>query len=163
MRIALAAALLLTLGVFGNPAYAAKEPAAGDAPRARRAEHSDTPDLLRLEDEWAKGLVRRDGSLFRRLLAKGFVYTENDRMMGRNALLRELTGGPERVSEARNEGMKIHPFGDTAAVTGWLVVRGSGPSGPFHRRYRFTDTWARVDGAWQLVAAHDYVAPSGGR
>ena len=54
MRIALAAALLLTLGVFGNPAYAAKEPAAGDAPRARRAEHSDTPDLLRLEDEWAK-------------------------------------------------------------------------------------------------------------
>ena len=84
-------------------------------------------------------------------------------MMGRNALLRELTGGPERVSEARNEGMKIHPFGDTAAVTGWLVVRGSGPSGPFHRRYRFTDTWARVDGAWQLVAAHDYVAPSGGR
>src|SRR5438093_90240 len=76
---------------------------------------------------------------------------------------RGLSIGPERVSEARNEGMKIHPFGDTAAVTGWLVVRGSGPSGPFHRRYRFTDTWARVDGAWQLVAAHDYVAPSGGR
>jgi hypothetical protein len=131
--------------------------------RVRQGPGSPTRALLRLEDDWAAGLVRRDGAMFRRLLAKGFIYTENDNMMGRDTLLRELTTGKDRVTEAHNEGMRVHSFGNTAVVTGWLVVRGRGPSGPFHRRYRFTDTWTRMDGNWQIVAAHDYLAPAGSR
>ncbi len=129
----------------------------------RRRPESDVRALLRLEDDWAKGLEPRDGALFNRLLAKGFVYTENDHTMGRDALLRQLTRGSDRVTEAHNEGMRVHPFGDTAVVTGWLVVRGRGSNGPFHRRYRFTDTWARPGGDWQIVAAHDYLEPEAKR
>ena len=33
------------------------------------------------------------------------------------------------------------------------------PSGAFERRYRFTDTWVKRGGRWQIVAAQDYVAP----
>jgi len=154
MRASLVAVLILSLGVAGS---------AAGAPKDRSTSSPTARELLRLEDEWAKGLPRRDGALFHRLLAKGFVYTENDQMMGRNALLRALTSGSDRVTDARNEGMKVHSFGETAVVTGWLVVRGTGASGPFHRRYRFTDTWARRDGGWQIVAAHDYIAPSPGR
>jgi len=47
----------------------------------------------------------------------------------------------------------------TAIVTGWLVVRGRGANGAFDRRYRFTDTWVKRAGRWQIVAAQDYVAP----
>jgi hypothetical protein len=42
---------------------------------------------------------------------------------------------------------------------GWLVVRGRGANGAFDRRYRFTDTWVKRAGRWQIVAAQDYVAP----
>ena len=116
--------------------------------------------LLRLEDDWALGLTRRDAAVFRRLLADGFVYTEDDRTVGRDAVLRDVVAGPDTVETAHNEDMKVRRFGTTAIVTGWLVVGGRGPNGPFSRRYRFTDTWVRRGGRWQIVAAHDYLVPA---
>ena len=116
-------------------------------------------EILRLEDEFAAGLVRRDEAVLRRLLADGFVYSENDRTMSRDTLIEELIGGTERVEAARNEDLEVHSFGETAVVTGWLVVRGKGAGGPFDRRYRFTDTWQRRRGRWQLIGAHDYLVP----
>src|SRR2546426_7608449 len=100
--------------------------------------------LLQLEDDWALALIRRDATVFGRLLADGFIYTEDDRTVGRDDLLRD-------------DEMRVHRFGSTAVVTGWLVVRGRGASGPFDRRYRFTDTWLRRGDRWQIVAAHDYL------
>jgi hypothetical protein len=146
-------ALILGVSIAGSQAQAKER---------ERTSDSDVHRLLRLEDAWAAGLSKRDGVLFQKLLAKGFVYTENDQSVGRDALLRDLTRGTDRVSSAHNEGMQVHSFGSTAVVTGWLVVRGRGIDGPFDRRYRFTDTWVRRDGEWQIVAAHDYLAPRGG-
>ncbi len=116
--------------------------------------------LLRLEDDWALGLTRRDATVFRRLLAGGFVYTEDDRTVGRDAVLHDIVAGPDTVETARNEDMKVHRFGTTAVVTGWLVVCGHGSPGHFSRRYRFTDTWVQRRGRWQIVAAHDYLVPT---
>ncbi len=113
--------------------------------------------LLQLEDDWALALIRRDATVFRRLLADGFIYTEDDRTEGRDDLLRDIVAGPDTVEAAHNEEMRVHRFGSTAVVTGWLIVRGRGASGPFDRRYRFTDTWLRRGGRWQIVAAHDYL------
>src|SRR6266446_9559578 len=115
--------------------------------------------LLRLEDDWALGLTRRDAALFRRLLANGFVYSEDDRTVGRDEVLRDIVAGPDTVETAHNEDMKVHRFGTTAIVTGWLVVSGHGPKGPFSRRYRFTHTSIRRNQRWQIVAAHDYLVP----
>jgi ketosteroid isomerase-like protein len=128
------------------------------AQSVRSPPNSDERTLLRLEDSWASALVRRDGATFRRLLADGFVYSENDRTSTREEVLRDI--GAETVTAAHNEDMRVHRFGTTAVVTGWLVVRGHGPGGPFDRRYRFTDTWVRRNGSWQIVAAHDYIAPA---
>ena len=120
----------------------------------------DTRALLRLEDEWASALVQRDTVVFNRLLADGFVYTENDQVMDRAAVLQFVSSGPDTVEAAHNEELRVHRFGPNAAVvTGWLVVKGRGASGPFNRRYRFTDTWVKRGDRWQIVAAQDYVAP----
>ena len=116
--------------------------------------------ILRLEDEWAVGLTRRDVGVFRRLLAQGFVYTEDDRTVGRDDVLHDIAAGPDTVQAAHNEDMQVHRFGSTAIVTGWLVVSGRGLTGPFHRRYRFTDTRVRRSGSWQIVAAQDYLVPT---
>ena len=137
-------------------------------PLGARAQNAAPPSadaraVLRLEDQWTAALVRRDGAAFRSLLAPGFVYTENDRLMTRDELLREIVGGSDTVTAARNEGMEAHRFGSTIVVTGWLVTSGRGAAGPFDRRYRYTDTWARVGGRWRVVAAHDYLAPEGGK
>src|SRR2546430_7234011 len=86
---------------------------------------SDTRTLLRLEDDWARALVRRDTAVFQRLLAPGFVYTEDDRTMTRDQVLHEVGSGSDTVIAAHNEEMQVHRFGPTAIVTGGVVDRKS--------------------------------------
>jgi ketosteroid isomerase-like protein len=125
-----------------------------------------TPDeraVLDLEEAWAKAVVKRDGATFKRLLAPGFVYTEDARVMTGEELTREVVSGTDTVTEARNEQLRTHPFGNTMVVTGWLVLRGRGGGNPFERRFRFTDTWVKRNGQWQIVAAQDYLVPAPAR
>jgi Domain of unknown function (DUF4440) len=121
---------------------------------------ADTRTLVRLENSWASALVKRDSVVFNRLLAPGFVYTENDQLMDRAAVIRSVVAGSDTVTAAHNDSMVVHRYGSvTAVVTGWLVVQGRNASGAFERRYRFTDTWVKRGERWQIVAAQDYVAP----
>lgn len=119
----------------------------------------DTKAVLKLEDDWARALVKRDSLTFERLLAPGFVYTENDQTMDRAAVIKSVVAGTDTALEAHNEEMLVHRFGTTTAVvTGWLVVDGRGSEGDFTHSYRFTDTWVKRAGRWQIVAAQDYIA-----
>src|SRR5512132_1228702 len=89
------------------------------APRARALilpETQQSPSarlLLRLEDGWAAALVRRDEAYFRRYLAQGFVYTEDDKTMDRATILRELHATTDTVEAAHNEEMVVHLFGES--------------------------------------------------
>src|SRR5438105_8583508 len=65
------------------------EPTAVDA-QAPSVQDTEAQVLLRLEDDWALGLRRRDAALFRRLLADAFHYSEDDRTVGRDHDLRAL-------------------------------------------------------------------------
>jgi hypothetical protein len=117
-------------------------------------------ELIRLENAWADGLVKRDGALFDRLLATKFVYTENDKLMRRDEVLHDVVAGPDTVKAAHNEGMEVQQFGAvTAVVTGWLIVEGRSNGTAFTHRYRFTDTWVKRQSRWQIAAAQDYLAP----
>ena len=125
-----------------------------------QGQDTDTRALLQLEDGWANALVKRDRVTFERLLADGFVYTENDQTMDRATVLNSIVAGSDTVVLARNDSMVVHRYGPTTAVvTGWLIVGGRGASGEFEHRYRFTDTWVKRGNRWQIVAAHDYVKP----
>src|SRR5256885_15438228 len=68
MKVLLAAALLAALVAGRFPVMQDPQPRV----------------LLRLEDDWAQALIHRDAAVFRRLLADGFIYTEDDRTVGRD-------------------------------------------------------------------------------
>jgi len=140
------------LFVLAAPPLVAQQRAATATPTAA--------ELVRLENQWTTGLVKRDRALFDKLLAPRFVYTENDKLMSRADVLHDVAEGSDRVTAARNEGMVVHEYGPTTAVvTGWLIVEGRGTGGAFTHRYRFTDTWVKGSSGWQIVAAQDYLAP----
>ena len=135
---------------------------ASTAPAQQKAKQVDpnAVELIRLENQWADGLVKRDRVLFNKLLAPGFVYTENDKLMRRDVVIHEVAEGSDSVTAAHNEGMEVHQFGaTTAAVTGWLIVKGRAKGGAFTHKYRFTDTWVKGASGWRIVAAQDYLAP----
>jgi hypothetical protein len=113
---------------------------------------------IKLEDQWTTALVQRDTRTFERLLSPNFVYTENATVMNRKDVIKSVTG-PDRVEWARNEGLRVHDFGNVQVITGVLHLRGKGKEGAFDRRYQFTDTWQRRSGRWQIIAAQDYLIP----
>ena len=113
---------------------------------------------IQLEDQWTTALVKRDATTFERLLAPKFVYTEDASVMNRGEVIKSVNG-PDHVEWARNEGMRVHDFGDVHVITGILHLRGRGKSGAFDKRYQFTDTWQRRNGRWQIIAAQDYLIP----
>ena len=146
-------------------------PAAAQSSRGAPPPQEPTPDQrpvpkstlnnlppIQLEDQWTTALVKRDAATFERLLAPKFVYTENASVMNRGEVIKSVNG-PDRVEWARNEGLRVHDFGDVQVITGVLHLRGRGKSGAFDRRYQFTDTWQRRDGRWQIIAAQDYLIP----
>lgn len=129
--------------------------------QGKRATSTDpSAELIRLENQWATGLVKRDRALFERLLAPKFVYTENEKLSRRSDVLHDVAEGADTVTAAHNEGMEVHQFApSTSVVTGWLIVRGRSAAKPFLHRYRFTDTWVKGSAGWQIVAAQDYLSP----
>lgn len=127
------------------------------------ARHASSPALaslppIKLEDQWTTALIKRDAATFESLLAPKFVYTENASVMNRGEVIKSVNG-PDRVEWARNEGMRVHDFGDVQVITGVLHLRGHSKSAAFDRRYQFTDTWQRQNGRWQIIAAQDYLIP----
>ena len=81
--------------------------------------------LVTLENEWARGVVRRDTALFARMLDPRFVYTEDAAVMGKDEVIKSIRDG-DRVERASNSDMVVHDFGATAVVTGILRLEGTG-------------------------------------
>lgn len=150
-RIAIAVMLIVSV----SPAARAvgQKPSAQNSPEAVEAR-----TLLKLEDDWCKGLVNRDTAMFRRLLAPGFIYTENASVMSRDSVIKGVLAG-DKVERAWNQYMQVHEFGPVAVVTGVLAVTSRGKKGAYTTRYRFTDTWLNTGGTWQIIAAQDYIIP----
>jgi hypothetical protein len=149
--IALLSTIAVTAAESQNPAVPVQKMTQAEA---------NLSTLTKLEDSWAVALVRRDRAAFERLLAPKFIYTRDDRTLTRPEFLRETFAGSDTITEARNDSMEVHMFGNTGVVIGWLIVKGRGRDGPFERRYRFTDVWMPRSGSWQVVAAHDYIVPA---
>lgn len=156
------ASIGLLLIIVGPTALAAQSgrviPPAQPTPNQRQVSRPTPTTLvpMKLEDQWTTAVVKRDAATFERLLAPGFVYTEDASVMTRGDVIRSVTG-TDHVEWARNEGMKLHDFGDVHVITGVLHLRGHGKGGPFDRRYQFTDTWQHRNGRWQIIAAQDYL------
>ena len=48
-----------------------------------------------------------------------------------------------------------------AVVTGILWMSGRNATGAFRNRYRYTDTFVRINGKWRCIASQDYLIPAG--
>ncbi|HJQ21819.1 MAG TPA: nuclear transport factor 2 family protein [Gemmatimonadaceae bacterium] len=127
------------------------------------AAHSQTRaaklTVAALEDAWIRAVIARDSAAFNRLLHPDFVYTEDDRVSSRAQLIRDVVTTGDTTTAGRNEDMRVRVHGNVAIVTGWLILTGRAGGTPFERRYRYTDTWVKVDGRWRVLAAQDYLKP----
>ena len=127
------------------------------------ADSATARELYRLEDQFAQAVVKRDRAALRRMVAPRWVYSDESGVMEREAGIKAFTSGTDTVTSAGNDRMRALVYGKSAVVIGELWMKGRGPTGAFTHRYRYTDTWAQLDGRWQCVASQDYLMPEARR
>jgi ketosteroid isomerase-like protein len=119
--------------------------------------NKDEQALRRLEDEWLGCYARGDKVPFDRIAADDFTSTDESATVRNKAQEREIIQPPPasiKVSLS-NEDVKVRTYGDTAVLTGRITAK-SQPAGQAEISFqtRFTDTFLKREGRWQIVARH---------
>jgi ketosteroid isomerase-like protein len=123
-------------------------PNTSSSPRAAAAD--DLAALRRLNDDFIRAVAASDAGWFERHLSSDFVNSNPDATLSDRAAFLRHVAKPSTVSMLQAEDVRIRLFGDSALVHGRTTYRK--PDGePGAGRY--TDVWARIDGAWCCVAA----------
>jgi len=113
--------------------------------------------LNQLEDTWAKALETHDTAFFSRIAAPDFHGTEDSaKTFDRARMIRDASDTTAKVRDLRDEDRQIRIYGNgsVGVVTGlsrW-TLEAPGSSGQYSGRY--TETWVKRDGQWQIVAGH---------
>jgi ketosteroid isomerase-like protein len=109
-------------------------------------------EVRRLERRWLDAYEQHDAAAMDSIVADEFIITyPQGGTMAKPAIMAQIRarteGGGPRFS---TEEVIARTFGDTIVLTGILVMEGRRGK----QRSRYTDTWVRRGGRWQVVASH---------
>ena len=119
--------------------------------------NKDEQALRQLEDVWLGSYLRGDKATFDRIVADDFTSTDESAKFRNKVQEREAIQAPPSTVKATltNEDVQIRIYGDNAVVTGRIVSRVQLSGQPeISFQSRFTDTFLKRRGRWQVVARH---------
>ena len=111
----------------------------------------DLDTLTALNLDFFTSVQKGDVKRFEEILADDFMMSTPDGSLLDKAEYLELTAQPVTISGLVAEDVRIRLLGDFAIIHARFDSR-SADGAP--RRGRYTDNWARRDGAWVAVSAH---------
>jgi ketosteroid isomerase-like protein len=154
MRCA-SAALPLVLVTLSCVRASATRPGAADH-RTAADSAGAAATVLRMENDWARALMRHDPTPIAAIVADDFTATGPRGRVSDKAQLLDDVRRDTTEFEATNEGMRARVYGDAAVVTGTAVIRERARDGTISEsRERFTDTYVRRGGRWPCIAIHN--------
>ena len=113
--------------------------------------------ILDSERQWAESVATGDTSVIERILADDFIGVDpKGQLYNKQQMIAETRDAPKYFVSNRLNDVKLRFYSSTAVAQGsetW--ERRSGERG----RFVWTDTWLRLNGRWQIVAAEDLIAP----
>lgn len=117
----------------------------------------DQAMLMQLERDIAQANIKRDKAFFERIEADEFIFTDSGggtTTKAEDVASLDKPPGEFRLVSYDVDQMKVSVYGKTAVVTGRVTstYRGGGRESVI--RTRFTDTFVKRDGRWQIVAGH---------
>ena len=111
--------------------------------------------LMQMEKDWNQAFVKGDPAVVERMEAADFVGTAPDGKVGDKAQdVSDVKTGKMKAEGVDPDDMKVHVYGNVAVVTGRVTVKGGQYGGQdISGQYRFTDTWVKNKGRWQVAAS----------
>lgn len=128
------------------------------------ANHSldDYGVLMYMEHDWSNADVKRDLSWYERNFAADFsgISSRTGKLSNKAEEIDGYKNDKSVTESAEPTDMNIRVEGNTAVVTGIYRTKGRDEKGqPFDRRIRYTDTFIKRDGRWQVWASQGTVIP----
>ena len=114
-------------------------------------------EVRALEREWLDAYEKRDAEAMKRIVADDFtIYFDDGSMQTKADILAMLARGAGKPGPSfTTEDVKARGYGDTVILTGRVVTQMQRADGTKSRSAsRYTDTYVRTNGRWQVVASH---------
>jgi len=112
---------------------------------------TDVDALRELNDAYLESVKMGDVDRFREILADDFLCSAADGSVLDKAEFLDQTAGPRTLRDLSAVDVRIRVLGDVAiihAATRYTTMAEQ------EGRGRYTDVWAKRDGAWRAVSAH---------
>jgi uncharacterized protein (TIGR02246 family) len=111
-------------------------------------------------DEWIKAIMQQDRAALNRLATDDHMYTGFDgSTFSKAANIESLTNPMFHIGTIETEDVKVKTYDNAAIVTGKALLKMTAESGSSESATRFTQTWVRRNGEWQLAAEHTSQIP----
>jgi len=159
-RVSIALLLILVASVVAFPQTRSKR--ASNVRQTKRVVADPEQVLKDAEIRWIEAFKNRDKEALNRVLDARFIFTDDEGNVVDKTQYIDAAINAIKVESYSLDDLVVRIHADTGIVTGrWsgkVTVRGKNASGDF----RFTDTFVRRLGRWQVVASQDTRIPKKG-
>jgi ketosteroid isomerase-like protein len=115
-------------------------------------------EVRQLERQWLDAYEQKNSEAMDRIVANDFIITfPNGAMQTKPQLLAMIKAPPkpgQPTMRFRTEDVRSRAYGDTVILTGRVVSEYERDGKPVKEQSRYTDTYVRRNGQWQVVASH---------
>lgn len=115
-------------------------------------------EVRRLERQWLDAYEQNDPVAMDRIVADDFTITFPSGRVQTKPELMATIKSPRRAGQPRQrfytDGVQSRAYGDTVILVGRVTAEYERDGKPFKETSRYTDTYVRRGGRWQVVASH---------
>ena len=114
-------------------------------------------EVRNLERQWLNAYEQHDSQTMTRIVADDFIITFPNGTMQSKLQLMQMIANPNATSPKMHfytEDVKSRAYGDTVILMGRVVTEYERDGKKVKEQSRYTDTYVRRNGRWQVVASH---------
>ena len=125
---------------------------AAAVPLLAQTKSTGTQEVLKLEDEFGRAMIKNDPEAIGRLLADDWIIIDADGgIIDRARFLAVIRSGSLSHEVMDSRDVRVRIYGNSAAVTALTTTTGKFGGQEFNTQERATDLWVKKNGRWMCV------------
>ncbi len=110
--------------------------------------------IKKQEQNWAQATIQAGPSAVDQYEADDIITTDpTGRVTDKTQDKLDLSSGDFKIQSEELSDFKVRIYGNTAVAAGTNTLTGTYKGRDISGKYRFTDTWVKRNGKWQVVAS----------
>lgn len=116
---------------------------------------SGVEDLIKKQEQnWAQATVKDGAAAVDQFEADDIITTDpGGRVTDKAQDKKDLSSGDLKFQSMELSDLNVHVYGNTAVAAGTNNLKGTYKGQDISAKYRFTDTWVKRNGKWQVVSS----------